>query len=231
MIPNCKRTNEKEVFYWDGKSSTDNPDNIALWQEIIDTAATKSVLVYSSEVSELMSTRSAVIIINPGLADISSYSGSFTLNGFISDLSNMTTSSQGEKFSYTRMQVVISYGRSKITDVSGLKYVNRTSGCYLPTDKNTVRSYTPTYDYHPATKKYVDNVVSKSITLDEGGGYTAVAGITPTLYVNGGVCAMYGQIQKTVNVCSTPLVLIYLIYLILFLNLLILFLYSIMYLV
>mgnify|MGYP001116169637 CR=1 FL=1 len=164
MIPNCKQTNEKEVFYWDGKSSTDNPDNIALWQEIIDTVATKSVLVYSSEEVDFNSTRSTVIIVNPGFADISAWSGSFTLNGFINDLSSMVIYNQGERLTYTKMQVVISYERGKITDVSALKYISRTSGYYLPTDKNSVRSYTPTYDYHPATKKYVDDAISNAIT-------------------------------------------------------------------
>lgn len=90
---------------------------------------------------------------------------------------------------------------------SEIKTVSRMN-TFLTTDTissmdGSTGCFKPTYRYQAASKGYVDDIVTKSITLNESGGYTAVAGRAPFLYINGGVCALYGNIQKTVNACST----------------------------
>ena len=56
----------------------------------------------------------------------------------------------------------------------GWEPVDKTAKDYADTNflkKNNTTAYTPSADYHPATKKYVDDTISTSITTVLGGSY------------------------------------------------------------
>ena len=101
----------------------------------------------------------------------------------------------------------VKFSSGRIVYRSEIKSISRintflTSDIISTISETNTGCFKPTYRYQAASKGYVDDIVSKSITLNESSGYTAVAGKAPYLYINGGVCAIYGNIQKTVNVCS-----------------------------
>lgn len=166
MIPNCKRTNEKEVFYWDGKSSTDNPDNIALWQEIVNRCLNenKSCLVFTqlpNDTDSYKSNRGIFIIDNQVLhSDYNVIDGITELS-----ISMSISSSDGAGMEHKFIRAVVEMSESTVTNIEKVAFSNRTTVYrFLPTNTNKITSYTPTYDYHPATKKYVDDTILNAIT-------------------------------------------------------------------
>ena len=74
------------------------------------------------------------------------------------------------RWKFESSNVVITYNNHIVTKVSSLTSNSISSYKYLPTNDTSITSYTPTYDYHPATKKYVDQQVSS------GGGYMQTIG-------------------------------------------------------
>ena len=63
------------------------------------------------------------------------------------------------------IRAVVEMSESTVTNIEKVAFSNRTTVYrFLPTNTNEITSYTPTYDYHPATKKYVDDTISNAIT-------------------------------------------------------------------
>lgn len=148
-----------DIFYWDGKSSTTTPSNKELWKEILDKAKTKTVLVYSSNESSTSRQNKAVFVINP--SEVGTTTKSYY--GLASYSNDVTTSNSGAYYYVSYPKVTISYSGGSISSVGTLGMENRNSSKFLPTDG--LNEYIPTKDYHPATKKYVDDLVYKSSVL------------------------------------------------------------------
>ena len=149
----------QDIFYWDGKSSTTTPYNKELWKEILDKAKTKTVLVYSSNESSTSRQNKAVFVINP--SDVGTTTKSYY--GLASYSNGVTTSNSGTYYYISYPKVTISYSGGSISSVGTLGIENRNSSKFLPT--NGLNEYIPTKDYHPATKKYVDDLVYRSSAL------------------------------------------------------------------
>lgn len=166
MIPNCKQTNEKEVFYWDGKSSTDNPDNIALWQEITNRCIEqKSCLVFTQLQKDTSSYKEnrGIFIIDRQVLD-----GDYNvIDGIVETKLKPEFTSTGVTFKYLFIRATIELqGSITVTKVESVQFGDRglSGSKFLPVESTKVTNYTPTYDYHPATKKYVDEAISNAIT-------------------------------------------------------------------
>lgn len=161
------------IFYWDGKSSDDNPNNIELWQKIINKAQGQTVLVYASNEEKITSVYPTTVY------TLEDYRGIFMLNPkTVQSKINNSLNLLGQTYlksknPYTNSGpiehmliypgVIIDFEEntnevSKVYEIS-----NQTQGwTTLPTESEQVTAYEPTYDYHPATKKYVDESLSRN---------------------------------------------------------------------
>lgn len=148
------------VYSWDGQNSSTNPDNIALWQEIINKAkeGTSDILVITHGAS---SYQHFLFVINEKCLG----STMSTFKSVVSDAGtsysiNSAQETTGVDYYSDKGQVTIqhdaNYVVSNVNDVS--ENTARLDG-YLPTNNTKITNWTPTYDYHPATKKYVDDSI------------------------------------------------------------------------
>lgn len=157
--------NTPDVFYWDGKSSTTNTNNVALWQKIVNKAKTKTVLVYASEESNTALQKRAVFVISP--ADIPTTAKTVTFKGLLNLNALISNASLGTAYATYFPQVNVTFSANSV--VSSLVAINNgsmTSNYFLPTNSTSVTSYKPTHNYHPATKKYVDDYIYSGDELD-----------------------------------------------------------------
>lgn len=162
----------KPIYYWDGKSSNDNPNNIELWQKIYDTVRTsqsansKSALVLSKYERTSRNIYSALFCI--GYSDLSTTKiNLYSLSDTYFDI-DATFNEDGIHITCENYTTEISISDKKIISVGKLEKNEFTDEIViLPTNSEIVKDYTPTYDYHPATKKYVDDIVGNiSAVLD-----------------------------------------------------------------
>lgn len=154
-----KYVDDHTFFYWDGKSSTTNPNNLELWQSIINKSLEKDVIIICRG-----NERGTTIF---RLAQ-NSFGQTGTVNtGLIGNieelwLSQAATNGTGIGISMAYVGLTITdFIVTEVTELSGAAsgVHMQTGGRFLPTEGQTVNSYTPTYDYHPATKKYVDDLI------------------------------------------------------------------------
>lgn len=89
--------------------------------------------------------------------------------GFLNKLSDSISGTKGVNLYASYAVAKITYTNLKVTKVEQLDSGNSsTSLSFLPTTNEYVTNYTPTHDYHPATKKYVDDIVGNiNALLDE----------------------------------------------------------------
>lgn len=80
---------------------------------------------------------------------------------------NRYTSGSERKFASSQISIVGSWS-DDIYTVTRISFYN---SVYDMLTLNNTHSYTPTTDYHPATKKYVDDAISSAITDALGGNY------------------------------------------------------------
>lgn len=158
---------EYGIFYWDGKSSTDNPENIELWQKIIDLAITKTVMVIIGDSS---TTEPCFFCIDSTNVNTLKSGGNVCSNpvNFNNDISR-----QGYYSSHDLKYTSIQIENETVIGVNAVNSNSINSNKFLPTDTNYVTDYTPTHNYHPATKKYVDDSITNSLS--------SISGLTPQI--------------------------------------------------
>lgn len=181
------------IFYWDGKSSTDNPENIKLWQKIIDTAENKTVLVYGTNEWEAGEVSAMIVPVIPAHTEElkKGFYSSITLKGVPTEIMSIDMGQFGSSLRWIRGTMNLTAPNGIVEEVSTLQFNPKQSSYYLPTNKETVTNYTPTYDYHPATKKYVDNLEYKD-------GYE---GLTATIQGDGIGFSVEQDGKKITGVC------------------------------
>lgn len=163
------------IFQWDGKSSDDNPNNIKLWQKIIDTAFEKeNVLVICSNLDSSIQT--AKYVINKKVVEYikesttrSNFSFYGDVNTFINNTESLSESDEnGTNLEIRYMKAVIEASKGEVLKVHEIDRVGGKLPKYLPTNitndyyKNKVGQYTPTENYQPVNKKYVDDTIVDS---------------------------------------------------------------------
>lgn len=147
----------KPIYYWDGKSSDTNPNNVALWQNIVDIAEEKTCIVIVNREKSGSSPLKGVFL----FYRFSNYRGEVGVLGTPIS-SSVSSSSTGSYTSQSCLRMTLTFDLSTVGIVSKVSDVSLStskSDYFLPANKTTVTNYTPTYDYHPATKKYVDDTV------------------------------------------------------------------------
>lgn len=178
-----------KTYYWDGRSNIDNPDNIDLWKEIIENSRTQAVLVYgNSQISDQPEYEAIFIVNNKKIPDSifeSTTETTITLLSYSKTTSSTVNGSYGIDPGIKEATVRLKVGNSTVSEVSTISTKTVSQGySYLPTNSNSaVTNFTPTYDYHPSTKKYTDEKIEVSDTepthnhwdiwIDEDGTYEA----------------------------------------------------------
>lgn len=153
------------IFFWDGKSSDINPDNIALWQKIYDTSKVKDVFVIES-----MSKK--IYFINKN--SISNSAGNKSIKGILYNVNVSSTVNGASLTTYTSNCTITLNSNDKISSV-GSSSVSGDSSFpkWLSTKDDTTigKDFIPTLDNHPANKKYVDDSIAAAITTTLEGSY------------------------------------------------------------
>lgn len=171
--PNLKSLSNSDndrIFFWDGQSSNDNPDNIALWQQIIDKIQEVDfVVIISKNIAQSSENHKAIFIINKN--DITSSTTSKTIYSFVNNVSSTINSNLGNAIAYARASTTIKLNNLIVNNVGSINANSSSFSNFLPTNTNVVANYIPTYDYHPATKKYVDDLIAAAITTTLEGSY------------------------------------------------------------
>lgn len=145
--------NSTTILQWDGNTEE---EGIALWQKVFDLSQTQQVAVIAMDYSE---SKPALFVVRPG--DLSANASIASITSFVTSLGNSYTADQGYQLQVAGPAIHLELNNGVITKVLTISYSSATSTArYLPTDKTTITSYEPTYDYHPATKKYVDDTVA-----------------------------------------------------------------------
>lgn len=161
MIPNCKQEkqndSEKQVFYWDGKSSTDNPSNIELFQKIYDYVnnTNNTAIVVSYFKTSLMCS----------IYGITKDNITGTIDSQLLDLRKNVSYTDGTVgITAFKSSISLTVVDNIVTEVSTMSVKSSNSYAFLTTaiNSNMTGAYVPTKDYQPATKKYVDDNIIKS---------------------------------------------------------------------
>lgn len=189
LIDNLPNNGDGQTYYWDGRSSTDNPDNIDLWEEIIKNSRTQAVLVYgNSQISDQPEYEAIFIVNNKNIpnSDFESTSETVvTLLSYSKTTASTINSIYGIDPGIKEATVRLKIGNNIVSELSAMSTKTVSQGySYLPTNSTTaVTNFTPTYNYHPATKKYADEKIEVSeeepthnnwdIWIDEDGEYEA----------------------------------------------------------
>ena len=146
-----------KVFYWDGKSSDVNSDNIELWQKALDN---KPSIIVCTDINN-----NALFLI-----DYMPITGPYSYRSSLPYYSRGTTA-YGYRHSLRHYEVSIGISSKKVTSVSGMSVATDQDIYYLTTHADTYGSFTPTNDMHPTTKKYVDDKIQTAIGNALGGSY------------------------------------------------------------
>ena len=164
VLVNSKST----VYKWDGRASSTTPSNLALFQKALDDIKKGCTPLISVDYNNSLNfdERKGIILAFPDLSgiDLSTYTGSIYLYGlrhyyFIED--NKYITKLNLTFYQTNAEIKVTNGT--VTEVSKIAY-NSGSTILGPNvlKCDNVAEFTPTSDYNPATKKYVDDSVANA---------------------------------------------------------------------
>ena len=161
--------NSKSTIYkWDGKASSTTPSNLALFQKALDDIKNGCTPLISVDYynNTIFDYEKGVILAFPDLSNknLATYTGSIYLYGprhhyLIEDNKYNTKLALG----YKQVNAEIKVTNGVVTEVSKIVY-NAGSTVYGPNvlQCDNVAEFTPTSDYNPATKKYVDDSVANA---------------------------------------------------------------------
>lgn len=160
------------IFYWDGKSSSDNPDNIQLWNNILTKHLEQDVLIYTTAIT---GSRGGVAVLPKNKVNLSTDGQKNIDIGFIDVYSSKN--SDVTYLSGKEIRITLTLVNRKVTVINKFNDISYTLGQYLETNYNYPTPYTPKYDGSPATKKYVDDKynalsVIEIVSADKEPGYT-----------------------------------------------------------
>lgn len=159
---NAAMSNFGKCYSWDGVNSSTNPNNIALWQEIYNASRTENVFVAYVKGAN----RIALTVIGPESFSDMADPTKLKVWWIAPNTAGGAGSPDGVA---TTTQTAVSeiYLESNLKTVRALDSImfreNDYRYLFLPTNATgamlNVINFTPTEDMHPATKKYVDDMI------------------------------------------------------------------------
>lgn len=141
--------NKIAVFNWDGQSSSDNSDNIDLFQEIYETQLVRDCIIITK------TTRVQGYVFTISKNSLNSTNITQNIYG-MACYHNNSTSGGVTATTFYRYRTYVVFYNGAISYVGAMIEDTKTFN-YLDTTTNYSSTYTPTYDGSPATKKYVDD--------------------------------------------------------------------------
>ena len=163
------------VYNWDGNPSSTTASNVTLFQSIVDDHnAGKNVLILRS--ADLQGTNfkhtPSVIVFD---AAVTAKNNEYALEDstYMAPLLDPSITSGNVSYLHQEQtRVIINLDSSDNTVVTSVGVVNTDRTRYfLAADVNYSQAYVPQYNGSPATKKYVDDAISNSVTNALGGSY------------------------------------------------------------
>lgn len=156
-------TKPSNIHYWDGKSSTITSSNLDLWKEVLEEVKKDKFSIVICSPSYLPNNTSSstfVLTTVPG-------NGKTQVNSLVYASTFESTPSDGVRTYVTyRDYVTLTMTNNVLTEVSERVRNSTRSPKYISTENYTdMVPFKPTQDYHPATKKYVDDLVYRSSAL------------------------------------------------------------------
>ena len=163
------------AFYWDGNTGTSNPNNIALFQSVVDAAVAgkKVCVVVKTNNTANTSIKEGCILFPPSDIDLTIYTGkvNFKSSGYSRVYPNTQNLREVVEV-LNKYYVEVTLSEGVVTAVYALStraaQINSDTGI-LARDNRV--AYTPSHDYNPATKKYVDDSIATAITTVLEGEY------------------------------------------------------------
>lgn len=150
---------DNTIFHWDGNGSDTDPNSIVFWQKVVDASMLRDVYITVIDTVDVKGPR--LLCIKQG--DITDGTKVYSPRGILYDIYSDVNEDEGCYIglnfatAYLRLsQKVVTYVEQGVGAGSINTYKEAT---FLPTKGTNVTGYVPTYDYHPATKKYVDDAI------------------------------------------------------------------------
>lgn len=154
------------IYYWNGQSSDDCLDNINLFNDIFNYVITnnKPAIILADVVNIGQDLENCVFTIQPSM--LNNFNAGITkkewINSSVIEL-NTQLKSKGNCIATQKYGFSVSYENKNIIKVESIRMrTSYNSNTFLPTNNENVTDYEPSYNYHPATKKYVDENIKKS---------------------------------------------------------------------
>lgn len=147
------------IYNWDFKSSSENPDNLTMFQEIVDKHYEgKNIIIIGKHSTYGIVTFELKPTDTPGSS--SSYRAFQLYSNYIISMVNYNNNGY-TKINHQQAICSVKIGTSDtiVTEVSRSS-AQTSKGNYIDTSVAYNSAFVPTQDYHPATKKYVDDKVS-----------------------------------------------------------------------
>ena len=168
------------IFRWDGKSTTENPDNLTMWQKALDYGENSTAMVLCKAPDGSAYKKNGIILINSMVRESVKGKTNYTIgSSYPINFESRITNNLGshEIWNDIRLSITVSedYQVQSATKSSNWDY---SSPYFLPTNSTSIINYTPTYEYHPATKKYVDDnkyttkTKTYKVEADKAAGFT-----------------------------------------------------------
>lgn len=173
FLGGTKVFDDEYIIYWDGQSTENNLENIKFWQNIYDLnkETKEGIVVIATDSNE---NKTAIFNI-----DFNEQKDIYYFETMKETLLGSDTEI-GSILYYIYLEVQITINNDKIISTSGLIYHqtgrledklgNRIGNNFLPTNIfNNPKieapiDYTPTEDYQPTNKKYVDEEINKKLS-------------------------------------------------------------------
>ena len=149
-----------EIYYWDGKSSSQTSSNLQLFQDILDKhLAGKDILIIRNN-TEVANIYPDMYVLDHTMSPTTSGStASYTIYSQVRMVKG--TSPSYSEFQQKYNKIVINMTAADVTTVTSVTTTSSTTrGTFIEPETSYGTPFVPTANGHPATKKYVDDSIS-----------------------------------------------------------------------
>lgn len=159
-------SHEAGIFFWDGQANSANANNLQLWKDIVAKNATHAVVVlvdnpdYAVTSATYQPKLGGMFFIEKAALSAAG-TGTKTIYSALAAPYVGTAAATGSYIKAGQLTATITFSSNAVTAIAKVAVRDAvTSAHYLPTNNTTVTSFAPTHNYHPATKKYVDDLIA-----------------------------------------------------------------------
>lgn len=148
------------VYTWNGVGDA---DGLKIWKDAFETSKTKNAVIIVADKNDKYDSKDGIFIIPKGMGDTITSSNKTLYGNSLTAQTAYLSGIYGDTIRkyYLTVQITWSTVQKCPSSISNVTRVNNDLPSYLSTRDNEFADvFQPTQDYHPATKKYVDDKVS-----------------------------------------------------------------------